>query len=33
MVLSGIQDPALQPIYDKVAAGRRLSREDGVTLF
>ena len=33
MDLPGIQDPALQPIYDKVAAGERLSREDGCTLF
>jgi aminodeoxyfutalosine synthase len=33
MDLPGIQDPALQPIYEKVAAGRRLSREDGCTLF
>ena len=27
MVLAGIQDPALQPIYDKVAAGKRLTRQ------
>ena len=33
MVLSGIQDPGLQPIYDKVAAGKRLNRQDGCTLF
>ena len=33
MVWGGIQDPALQPIYEKVAAGTRLSREDGGTLF
>ena len=33
MDLPGIQDPALQPIYEKVATGRRLSREDGCTLF
>jgi aminodeoxyfutalosine synthase len=33
MNLPGIQDPALQPIYEKVAAGKRLSREDGCTLF
>jgi aminodeoxyfutalosine synthase len=33
MNVAGIQDPALQPIYEKVAAGRRLSREDGCTLF
>ncbi len=33
MVWGGIQDPALQPIYEKVAAGARLSREDGGTLF
>jgi aminodeoxyfutalosine synthase len=33
MNLPGIQDPALQPLYEKVAAGQRLSREDGCTLF
>jgi aminodeoxyfutalosine synthase len=33
MNLPGIQDPALQPIYEKVVAGRRLSREDGCILF
>jgi len=33
MVLPAIQDPALWPIYDKVAAGARLNREDGCTLF
>jgi aminodeoxyfutalosine synthase len=33
MLLTGIQDPALQPIYEKVAQGRRLSREDGCTLL
>ncbi len=33
MVSAGIQDPALQPIYDKVAAGKRLNRQDGCTLF
>ncbi len=27
------QDPALSPIYDKVAAGARLDREDGCALF
>ena len=31
--MPGIQDPALQPIYDKVAAGKRLNRQDGCTLF
>jgi aminodeoxyfutalosine synthase len=33
MVWGGIQDPRLTPIYEKVAAGTRLSRTDGVTLF
>jgi len=33
MVWAGIQDPALQPIYEKVAAGQRLNRQDGCTLF
>jgi aminodeoxyfutalosine synthase len=33
MVLPAIQDPALWPIYDKVAAGARLNQEDGCTLF
>jgi len=33
MILPAIQDPALWPIYDKVAAGARLDQEDGVTLF
>ena len=33
MVWAGIQDPALQPIYEKVAAGKRLNRQDGCTLF
>jgi aminodeoxyfutalosine synthase len=33
MNLPGIQDPALQPVYEKVGAKRRLSREDGCTLF
>jgi aminodeoxyfutalosine synthase len=33
MDLPGIQDQALQPIYEKVAVGRRLSHEDGCTLF
>jgi aminodeoxyfutalosine synthase len=27
------QDPALKPIYDKVAAGLRLDQDDGCTLF
>jgi aminodeoxyfutalosine synthase len=33
MDLPGIQDPALKPIHEKVVEGRRLSREDGCTLF
>lgn len=33
MVVSGIQDPQLRPIYEKVAAGQRLAPEDGCTLF
>jgi len=33
MNLPGIQDPALQPISEKVAAGQRLDREDGCALF
>ena len=33
MVWAGIQDPRLTPIYEKVAAGARLNREDGCTLF
>jgi len=28
-----LNDPALRPIADKVAAGERLSREDGITLY
>ncbi|MEX2220827.1 MAG: aminofutalosine synthase MqnE [Candidatus Rokuibacteriota bacterium] len=28
-----IRDPRLRPIWDKVQAGERLSREDGLTLF
>jgi aminodeoxyfutalosine synthase len=31
--LSAISDPALRPIAEKAAAGERLTREDGVTLF
>ncbi len=30
---SRFQDPALNPIQEKVAAGARLNREDGLTLF
>ena len=33
MALPIFQDSGLKPIYDKVAAGVRLDREDGVTLF
>ncbi len=33
MVFSGFQDPALQPIHEKVAAGVRLDQDDGCTLF
>jgi aminodeoxyfutalosine synthase len=33
MELPGIQDPALMPIYDKVAAGGRLNQADGGTLY
>ncbi len=33
MALPIFQDSRLQPIYDKVAAGVRLDREDGVALF
>ncbi len=33
MTLPIFQDPRLQPIYEKVAAGTRLDREDGLTLF
>ena len=28
-----LRDPDLQPIWDKVQAGERLSREDGLRLF
>ena len=28
-----LQDPALEPIADKVVAGERLSRDDGVALL
>lgn len=33
MALPRLQDPALQPIYEKVAAGTRLNPEDGLKLF
>jgi len=33
MVFPGFQDPALEPIHDKVAAGVRLDQDDGCTLF
>jgi aminodeoxyfutalosine synthase len=33
MALPNFQDSGLKPIYDKVAAGVRLDREDGITLF
>jgi aminodeoxyfutalosine synthase len=33
MALFRWQDPALQPIYAKVAAGERLNQEDGLNLF
>jgi aminodeoxyfutalosine synthase len=33
MKLSRFEDQALQPIYEKVAAGQRLTAEDGLTLF
>ena len=33
MALPIFQDPGLKPIYDKVAAGVRLDREDGLALF
>jgi len=33
MGLPQFQDPALRPIYEKVAAGVRLDREDGCALF
>src|SRR5512140_112160 len=33
MALPIFQDPGLKGIYDKVAAGARLSREDGLALF
>ena len=33
MALPNFQDPGLRSIYDKVAAGARLDREDGLALF
>src|SRR5512135_3880028 len=33
MALPIFQDPGLKPIYDKVAAGARLDRKDGLALF
>jgi aminodeoxyfutalosine synthase len=33
MTMPSIQDPALWPLQEKIAAGGRLDREDGLTLF
>ena len=33
MALPNFQDPGLKGIYEKVAAGVRLDREDGLALF